>query len=62
MSKHYDPARTVERARKALAYSIARASDARGERAARKAARLERVERRRFKEALRAADLAGDWA
>lgn len=53
MSNRHDLTRSIERARKALAYSIAQKADAKGARQERRAARMERVERKRYLEACR---------
>lgn len=48
---------STERARKALAYSIARAADAKGAKQERRAMRQERIARKGYVQALRLADL-----
>lgn len=57
MSRHDRFATSTERARKALAYSVARAADAKGAKQERRAARLERVARKGYLASLRLADL-----
>jgi hypothetical protein len=61
MSPRIDLSRQAAKARKALAYSIAQAADVKGAKADRRAARIERVGRRQYVEAMRLADLEGGW-
>lgn len=52
---HIEPA--TSRARKALAYSVAKAADAKGAKQERRAQRMARVARKQYVQALRLADL-----